>query len=84
MERERHSPDERHESMEPLDEALPIVYLARHGETAWSITSHHTSFTDLPLTERGERNATVVEGATAWNSLRESFHQSADTGAAHL
>jgi Histidine phosphatase superfamily (branch 1) len=40
-----------------MSEALPIVYLARHGETAWTITGQHTGLTDLPLTERGERNA---------------------------
>jgi len=33
------------------------IYLARHGETAWSLTGQHTGITDLPLTERGERNA---------------------------
>jgi broad specificity phosphatase PhoE len=40
-----------------MSDALPIVYLARHGETAWSLTGQHTGLTDLPLTERGERNA---------------------------
>src|SRR5258705_5901108 len=40
-----------------MDEALPIIYLARHGETAWTVTGQHTGRTDIPLTERGERNA---------------------------
>ena len=40
-----------------MDGALQIIYLARHGETAWSLTGQHTGFTDLPLTERGKRNA---------------------------
>jgi broad specificity phosphatase PhoE len=37
--------------------ALPIVYLARHGETAWTITGQHTGLVDLPLTPGGECNA---------------------------
>jgi broad specificity phosphatase PhoE len=40
-----------------MSETLPIVYLARHGETAWTLSGQHTGLTDLPLTERGERNA---------------------------
>jgi probable phosphoglycerate mutase len=40
-----------------MSDALPVLYLARHGETAWSLSGQHTGLTDLPLTERGERNA---------------------------
>ena len=40
-----------------MNATLPHIYLARHGETAWSRSGQHTGRTDLPLTERGERNA---------------------------
>ena len=40
-----------------MNEKLQVVYLARHGETAWTVTGQHTGRTDLPLTERGEGNA---------------------------
>ncbi len=40
-----------------MSNELPIIYLARHGETAWSLTGQHTGLSDLPLTERGEQTA---------------------------
>ncbi|HEX3227904.1 MAG TPA: histidine phosphatase family protein, partial [Pyrinomonadaceae bacterium] len=40
-----------------MNQVFPIVYLARHGETAWTLSGQYTGLTDLPLTERGERNA---------------------------
>jgi probable phosphoglycerate mutase len=40
-----------------MPDALPTIYLARHGETAWSLSGQHTSVTDLPLTAHGEQNA---------------------------
>jgi broad specificity phosphatase PhoE len=40
-----------------MSEALPVVYIARHGETAWSLSGQHTGLIDLPLTANGERNA---------------------------
>jgi len=56
-----------------MNEVLPTVYLARHGETAWSISSQHTGLTDLPLTERGERNARSLKERLSGLSFAKVF-----------
>ena len=40
-----------------MSEVLPAVYIARHGNTAWTHSGQHTGLTDLPLSPDGERNA---------------------------
>jgi broad specificity phosphatase PhoE len=40
-----------------MSDALPLIYLARHGETAWTLTGQHTGATDLPLSAQGEAEA---------------------------
>jgi probable phosphoglycerate mutase len=42
------------------DEERIEIYLARHGETEWSLAGRHTGRTDLPLTIHGEDNARAL------------------------
>ena len=58
-----------------MSKPLPVVYLARHGETAWSLSGQHTGLTDLPLTERGERNADGSASGSQGLQLRQGLHQ---------
>src|SRR5207253_818349 len=46
-----------HQSTATMSDALPVTYLAGHGETAWTISRQHTGVTDLPLTARGQAEA---------------------------
>lgn len=39
---------------------LPRLFLARHGDTAWTDSHQKTGRTDLPLNERGEEHARQV------------------------
>lgn len=53
-----------------MNNALPVTYVARHGETAWTITGQHTGLTDLPLTTHKEKTMRegLAAGSRAWNS----------------
>ena len=52
---------------------LPVIYLARHGETAWSLTGQHTGLTDLLLTEVGEGNVRRLRDALTGLTFAKVF-----------
>jgi broad specificity phosphatase PhoE len=56
-----------------MSSPLPVIYLARHGETAWSLSGQHTGLTDLPLTEHGEQNARALCERLAGLNFRKVF-----------
>ena len=45
------------------------MFVIRHGETAWSLTGHHTGTTDVPLTDNGRRLAERIRPAL----VKETF-----------
>jgi broad specificity phosphatase PhoE len=48
-----------------LAAALPEVWIARHGETPWTISTQHTGRTDVPLTAGGEAEALRLKARLA-------------------
>jgi len=56
-----------------MSSELPVVYLARHGETAWTLTGQHTGLTDLPLTEHGEQTARAMKERLSGLSFAKVF-----------
>jgi len=53
--------------------ALPIFYLVRHGETAWSLSGQHTGLSDIPLTPNGEKHAAALAGRLHGLNLKAVF-----------
>jgi probable phosphoglycerate mutase len=49
--------------------ALPQIWLVRHGETEWSLSGRHTGRTDIPLTARGEQAAAALQPRLAGRSF---------------
>src|SRR5439155_18025938 len=61
------------------------LFLARHGETPWSLSGQHTSRTELALTENGERDGVKLGArlkeftfAAVWTSPRQRAKHTAE------
>src|SRR3954471_1787291 len=48
---------------------FPQLWLVRHGETEWSRSGKHTGRTDIPLTSKGEQDASALEPRLANHSF---------------
>jgi broad specificity phosphatase PhoE len=61
----------------------PELWLARHGDTAWTVSRQHTSRTDLPLNEEGEAAARALADKLGGRSydlvLSSPLRRAADT-----
>lgn len=44
-----------------MSQATPLLYVVRHGDTAWTESQQHTGRTDLPLNEKGETHARLLQ-----------------------
>jgi len=45
------------------------LLLVRHGETEWTLSRRHTSYTDLPLTANGEAQARAIAAVLARHAI---------------
>lgn len=56
-----------------MSESVTELWLVRHGETEWSLDGRHTSWTDIPLTERGRERAKWLRKALAGHKFAAVF-----------
>ncbi len=52
---------------------VPRLFLARHGDTAWTDTGQHTGRTDVPLNEKGVERARQLGAAMHQFSFAQVF-----------
>src|SRR5262249_39663093 len=52
---------------------LPRLFLARHGDTPWTVSGQHTGRTDLALNRQGEQNARQLGERLHQNSFVRVF-----------
>ena len=59
------------------------IFLCRHGETEWTLSGRHTSFTDIPLTEKGKMQAVLLgkrlQGVTFHRIICSPMHRAVET-----
>jgi broad specificity phosphatase PhoE len=51
----------------------PRLFLVRHGETDWAASGRHTGWTDIPLNDRGRRQAAQLAERLAGESFDRVF-----------
>ncbi len=56
-----------------MPEGTTELWLVRHGETEWSLDGRHTSWTDIPLTERGRERAKWLRHALGGKKFSAVF-----------
>jgi probable phosphoglycerate mutase len=68
-----------------MQTSTPLIYLARHGQTAWSLGGQHTGLSDIPLTAGGEAEAKSlgerlrgIEFATVYTSPLQRASRTCD------
>ena len=68
-----------------MQTSTPLIYLARHGQTAWSLSGQHTGLSDIPLTAGGEAEAKSlgerlrdIEFATVYTSPLQRASRTCD------
>jgi broad specificity phosphatase PhoE len=55
------------------EDVLGDLLLVRHGETEWSLSGRHTSWTDVPLTARGRERARELAPLLAAQRVAAAF-----------